>query len=323
MDPVHSVFLHTRVERPDVQRGVGPNEHPASSTRPPRGSTTPTAGAWGEHVWVRVHQRHPAEPHPGRRGALDERRRPPLLRRPVFTRWVVPVDDRNTRVLAWANFGPRTDEARAEWMTPEGIEIIEGGEPRTRPRAEAIRKPGDYEAFVSMGANHAPRPGAPRDLRQGGGHVPAAPARRHSRRGRRGLPPGPPGPRARAVPTYAGDHVLRIPPRSDDDALVAGVCRQVGRSAGGGGRARGAGARRPGDRGPARVRTEHERSPGLSGSGSRDRLPDGMVEPTCFVDPGTRYRFELSIPVASLMSRFSLIRPIDQPLGRPPPASST
>ena len=152
---------------------------------------------------------------------------PRYFGRPVFTRWVVPVDDENTRVIAWANFGPRTDEAREEWMSPIGIEIIEGGEPRTRPAAEAIRKPGDYEAFVSMGriTRHAKEHLATSDKG-------VAMYRRRLLADIRkvaagGAPYQASDEVAAPLPTYAGDTVLRISAPSDDEAFIAGVCRQV------------------------------------------------------------------------------------------------
>ena len=145
----------------------------------------------------------------------------------MFTRWVVPVDDENTRVIAWANFGPRTDEAREEWMSPIGIEIIEGGEPRTRPLAEALRKPGDYEAFVSMGriTRHAKEHLATSDKG-------VAMFRRRLLADIRavaagGTPYQASDEVAAPLPTYAGDTVLRISAPPDNDEFIAGVCRQV------------------------------------------------------------------------------------------------
>ena len=226
MDPVHSMFLHTRVNGPSFGEAWG-RMSMREFYETPSGFYYTNGRRVGGHVWVRVH--HVILPNLTQAGAVrsmngDE---PRYFGRPVFTRWVVPVDDRNTRVLAWANFGPRSDEARPEWMTPRGIEIIEGGEPRTRPRSEALRKPGDYEAFVSMGAvtRHAREHLATSDKG-------VAMFRRRLLADIRAVAagaslPGPVGEATRSVPTYAGDNVLRIPARGDDDALVARVCRQV------------------------------------------------------------------------------------------------
>jgi hypothetical protein len=62
---------------------------------------------------------------------------------------VVPVDDTDTRVIAWANFGERGDPH--EWNTPEGIDQIEQGELFDRPYEARQRNPGDLEATTGMG----------------------------------------------------------------------------------------------------------------------------------------------------------------------------
>ena len=46
--------------------------------------------------------------------------------RNTFFRWCLPVDNGNTRVLGWANFGDRTDPHNLN--TPENIERLEQGE---------------------------------------------------------------------------------------------------------------------------------------------------------------------------------------------------
>ena len=150
MDPVHSVFLHTRVNGPSFSDSWG-----AMSVKEfyktEGGFFYTNARRVEDKIWVRIH--HIILPNFAQAGAVlsMDGRTPRYFGRPVFTRWVVPVDNETTRVIAWANYGERSDAARKEWMTPQTIEIIEGGEPRTRSVDEAIRKPGDYEAFVGQG----------------------------------------------------------------------------------------------------------------------------------------------------------------------------
>ncbi len=224
MDPVHSVFLHARVNGPSFTQAWGEfsiKRYYEDDT----GFFYSNGRRVGDHVWVRMH--HVIVPNMAQAGAVlsmtgDE---PRYFGRPVFTRWVVPVDNENTRVIAWANFGPRSDAAKPEWMTPQSLEIIEGAEPRTRSRDEAIRKPGDYEAFVSMGpiTRHAKEHLATSDkgvalfrrrlrndiaLVENGGE----PARRRD--------PQP-------WPTYAGDTVLGLAKRDDDAAFVGYICDRV------------------------------------------------------------------------------------------------
>ena len=114
-------------------------------------------------------------------------------------------------------------------MTARMIEIIEGAEPRARPRAQALRKPGDYEALVSQGriTRHAKEHLATSDKG-------VALLRRRLRDDIRALANGSLPYRASdhldaPIPTYAGDTVLRIPPvdGADDAALVLEVSRKV------------------------------------------------------------------------------------------------
>ena len=152
--------------------------------------------------------------------------------RPVFTRWVVPVDSETTRVIAWANYGERSDAARKEWMTPQTIEIIEGGEPRTRSLDEAIRKPGDYEAFVGQGriTRHAKENLATSDAGVAMFRKRLLTDIRAHANGK--LPYQLSENVATPIPTYAGDNVLEIPIKQgmDDDTLLLEVSRQVAQS---------------------------------------------------------------------------------------------
>ena len=230
MDPVHAAFLHTRNHGPSFSEEwgqIGIKEYHAVD----EGFYYTNARRVGDNVWVRVH--HVIMPNMTQAGAVlsMDGRTSRYFGRPSFTRWVVPVDNENTRVVAWANFGDRSDAPREEWMTPRMIEIIEGAEPRTRPRAEALRKPGDYEAFVSQGriTRHAKEHLATSDKG-------VALFRRRLRRDIRALAGGTPpcriSDRVEApIPTYAGDNVLRMPPvdGADDAALILEVSRAVAR----------------------------------------------------------------------------------------------
>ena len=230
MDPVHAVFLHTRNHGPAFSEAwgrLGVKEYHAVD----EGFYYTNARRVGDNIWVRVH--HVIMPNMTQAGAVlsMDGRTPRYFGRPSFTRWVVPVDNENTRAIAWANFGDRSDAQREEWMTPRMMEIIEGAEPRERSRAEALRKPGDYEAFVSQGriTRHANEHLATSDKG-------VALFRRRLRDDIRGLADGRPpyGASVRSeapIPTYAGDNVLRVPPVAGarDEALILQVSREVAR----------------------------------------------------------------------------------------------
>ena len=230
MDPVHAVFLHTRNHGPAFSEAWGQlsvKEYHAVD----EGFYYTNARRVGDNIWVRVH--HVILPNMTQAGAVlsMDGRHTRYFGRPSFTRWVVPVDNENTRAIAWANFGDRSDAQREEWMTPQMIEIIEGAEPRNRPREEALRKPGDYEAFVGQGriTRHAKEHLATSDKG-------VAMFRRRLRNDIRALAEGRvpyrvSEQREAPIPTYAGDNVLRIPPVSGvtDEALILEVSREVAR----------------------------------------------------------------------------------------------
>ena len=231
MDPVHAVFLHTRNHGPAFSEAWGQlsiKEYYAVDG----GFYYTNARRVGDNVWVRVH--HVILPNMTQAGAVLSMDGESLRHfgRPTFTRWVVPVDNENTRAIAWANFGDRSDAQREEWMTPRMLEIIEGAEPRNRPREEALRRPGDYEAFVSQGriTRHAAE-------HLGTSDKGVALFRRRLRDDIRALVEGRRPYQASdhveaPIPTYAGDNVLRIPPvdGADDAVLIREVSREVARA---------------------------------------------------------------------------------------------
>lgn len=126
---------------------------------------------------------------------------------------MVPVDDVNTVVLAWANFGERGDPPA--WNTPEGIDQIEQGEVIDRPYEQRQRAPADYEAVVGMGpiTSHEREHLAPTDR---GIALLRKRLKRCIRDLQEGKPPLQPSALAAgAIPTYGGDTVLNLPPRTN------------------------------------------------------------------------------------------------------------
>ena len=228
MDPVHSVFLHTRVNGPSFSEAWG-EMSVKEFYKTKSGFYYTNARRVDNKIWVRIH--HIILPNFGQAGAVltMDGKRTRYFGRPVFTRWVVPVDNEMSRVIAWANFSDRSDSAKNEWMTPETIEIIEGGEPRTRPIDEALRKPGDYEAFIGQGqiTSHAKEHFATSDK---GVVMFRKRLRADIRKYSEGESPYQISENIESpIPTYAGDNVLAVPATTggDDQALVLDVSRRV------------------------------------------------------------------------------------------------
>ncbi|MGD9744101.1 MAG: Rieske 2Fe-2S domain-containing protein [Hyphomicrobium sp.] len=148
VDPVHTSFLHSRVSRLQFSEGFGELGEIEFYDQGIRLFATNTRRV-GDNVWIRVNELiFPNFTQAGAAYAADGTRQR-YFGRSSFTRWVVPVDDTDTRVIAWANFGERGDPH--EWNTPEGIDQIEQGEVFDRPYEQRQRHPGDLEATTGMG----------------------------------------------------------------------------------------------------------------------------------------------------------------------------
>ena len=227
MDPVHAVFLHARVSGPQFAETWGRmgvrDFHERES-----GLYYTNARRVGDNIWVRIHEIIlPNLTHAGAVMSMDGQT-PKYFGRNSFTRWVVPRDSENTRIIAWANFGVRTDPPRPDWTSPAGIDVLEGGERRDRTPEEAQRRPADYEAFVGQGpiAVHAREHMTNAD--QG-----VAAFRARVKAGIRAVANGeapfqPADLAAPPIPTYCGDTVLRVAPGAgDDETLILEHSRKV------------------------------------------------------------------------------------------------
>ena len=108
----------------------------------------------GDNVWVRVNELIlPNFTQAGSAFAVDGTRQC-YFGRSCFTRWVVPVDDENSIVYAWANFGSRWDPH--EYNTREGHEMIEQGEILDRSPEERKRFPGRFRGSRGDGCHINP-----------------------------------------------------------------------------------------------------------------------------------------------------------------------
>ena len=214
LDPLHTSFLHSNVGRVQFSEGfgeVGQMDFFEKDTWLLGVNTRRV----GENIWLRVNELVlPNFTQAGSAFASDGTQRR-LYGRSSFTRWVVPVDDKNTLAIAWANFGERGDPQ--EWNTPEGPELIEQGEVFDRTYEERQRSPGDAEATEGMGriTVHKNENLVNSDR---GITLMRKRLREHIRAVQKGETP------ARAsvansslIPTYGGDTVLRIPRKGDSD----------------------------------------------------------------------------------------------------------
>lgn len=220
MDPVHTTFLHSQNSHPQFSEGmseIGELKFYERNENHFLGSSTRRVG---DNAWVRMNELIlPNFTQAGSAYAADGTRSL-YFGRSCFTRWVVPVDDENSIVYAWANFGERGDPH--QYNTQEGCELIEQGEIFDRSLEDKQRYPADSEAVEGMG---------PISTHKGEHLMPTDRGislyRRRVRKQIRDLADGiqPPQPlrhEDRSVRTYGQDTVLNLPPvegRNDREYL--------------------------------------------------------------------------------------------------------
>ena len=231
MDPIHSVFLHTRVTRAHFNPawGVMPT---VEWHRMPDGTGVylTNTRVWNDFVWIRTAEwiaPNFAQPP----DIYQDPDREKFFVRVAITKWTVPVDDTRTRIIAWRHFnttldlGAKGDRAK---VGQDKVDFI-GQSGTERSHEEAQRLPGDYEAQVGQGPVTVHALEWLGETDRG-----VALSRRMIREGIRAVKAGqaPPAPTLNAdglVPTNAGDVIVRLAAASaGDDELRRRLGRAVG-----------------------------------------------------------------------------------------------
>ena len=153
MDPMHVVFLHTRVNIVQFNERLGVLPIMDFRERPFGLFYTKSRRLNDDYVWISTNDL--ILPNFTQAGSVynsTEGTEPKYFGRNSFSRWVVPIDDTHTTVLAFRHFNHRSEESRPELRTAEALEKIDIGELRDRPYEERQRNPGDYDVFVGQGA---------------------------------------------------------------------------------------------------------------------------------------------------------------------------
>jgi nitrite reductase/ring-hydroxylating ferredoxin subunit len=227
VDPFHTPFLHTRISGPqfaDVFAELPVIDYHKRDF----GLFYTNARRVGPYIWIRLHDH--LLPNFSQNGGTYERANAiRYFGRPSLTRWVVPIDDSNSYVIAWRHFNDRDDPLHEGNRDEVGWEVTDFyGQSPHRPMELRQRKPGDYDAWLSLGqiSSHSRENLGTTD--QG-----VAMLRRRHRETIRALQRGVEPPSwtrsgGRHIATFAGDTVLRIPPsNSDDRMLVLDTSRRV------------------------------------------------------------------------------------------------
>ena len=221
VDPMHVVFLHTRVNRVQFTEKLG--ILPTIDWHEYEIGFFYTKGRRiGDYIWISTNDL--ILPNFTQAGAVyesTEGKEPKYFGRNSFSRWIVPVDDTHCTVLAYRHFNPRAEAPRDEWRTPEALERIDISELKNRPYEERQRNPGDFEVFIGQGPITAHK--RERLVSSDRGVAMYRQRLKHEMRrlqeGER--PPQPADHAANPIPTYGSDTVIRMPLAADVDEEVA------------------------------------------------------------------------------------------------------
>src|SRR4051794_3343748 len=150
MDPYHTPFLHTRMSGVQFEEIWG--ELPVMDFHDRDfGFFYTNARRSGENIWIRIHDH--LLPNFSQNGGLFERGEAVrYFGRPSLTRWVVPIDDTNTYVIAWRNVNAEDDpegRTRRDEIGWGSVDFY--GQTIDRPYGQRQSNPGDWDAWVSQG----------------------------------------------------------------------------------------------------------------------------------------------------------------------------
>jgi len=227
-DPFHTVYLHTKAARVQFTEAFAEMPRIEFFERKLGEFYTNTRRV-GDMIWLRIHDKFlPSFTQNGAHFPTGHEQR--YFGRCGLSRWVVPVDDTNTVVIAWRHFREGDDPLGLTDRDEVGLGKVDFyGQSAERPYEQRQRDPGDYDAWVSQGPKniHARENlcftdrgvakvrnklrQAIRDVSAGGGVEQASIVY------------------GGVIPTYGGDTILRIPPipGADDDQTLRMVAHKV------------------------------------------------------------------------------------------------
>ena len=216
-DPVHSVFLHTRMTGVQFAESWGALPI-ADYIETPIGMMTINVRRWKGNVWVRTTEA--SVPNMNQVPALwESAEEEKYFQRVANTRWFRPTDDVNTQWIGWRHFNRSVDpDGRGDRSRiGKGMIDIMGHSETERPYDQRQRQPGDFEAIVSQRAI------AVHELENlTGSDIGVSMLRRLIRNGIQSLQAGKlfvsiPRTDDGIVPTYSQDTVVPLPPHGNGD----------------------------------------------------------------------------------------------------------
>lgn len=149
MDPIHAVFLHTRMTFTHFADAWG--ELPVLNFREtPLGMIYITTRRWKDKIWVRSNDI--ILPNLAQIGHIweegqDER----SFARVAITRWTTPIDNKTCKIIGWRHLHPEVDPRGMSDESQIGLESVDFfGQSAGREYEERQRLPGDFDAQVSQ-----------------------------------------------------------------------------------------------------------------------------------------------------------------------------
>jgi phenylpropionate dioxygenase-like ring-hydroxylating dioxygenase large terminal subunit len=228
IDPFHSVFLHGRVNGPQFPGLEHFVELPVVAYhKRPTGFVYSHARRAGDLVALRFHDY--LMPNLAQNGGMFQKMSEPrVFGRTSLTKWVVPIDNTNSRKFGWRHFNDADEVLRQGKRDQVGWESVDFyGQTAHRPYDERQRNPGDWEAWTGQGPISIHKREYLGTTDEG-----VALLRAKLRRDIRAVAAGKPISRPEGTPegpfpTYGGDTILRIPPTNDDATLLDRLQREV------------------------------------------------------------------------------------------------
>jgi phenylpropionate dioxygenase-like ring-hydroxylating dioxygenase large terminal subunit len=218
IDPIHSVFLHGRINGPQFPGLENFVELPVVEYHSiPTGFMYSHARRVDDLVWIRFHD-HLTPNFAQNGGMFQSYSQPTFFGRPSLSKWVVPIDNTNSRKFGWRHFNDSNEVLRRGERAEVGWESVDFyGQSRHRSREEMLNNPGDWEAWTSQGPINVHKREYLGSTDKGVTMLRNR-IRKHIRTIAKGKSiEGLNGTKDKPLHTYGGDTVLRIPKSSEDE----------------------------------------------------------------------------------------------------------
>ena len=229
MDPFHSVFLHGRISGPQFAGLEHFVELPVVTYfKRPEGFTYAHARRSKDLVLIRFHDYF--TPNLAQNGGMFQLMdQPKVYGHTALTKWVVPVDDTNSRKFGWRHFYKddtvegQGDRSQIGWETVDFY-----GQTAHRSYQEQQDNPGDWEAWSSQGPMNVHKREYLGTTDEGIAML-RAKIKKEIRAVAKGKSVSTAGGSAdKPLHTYGGDTILRIPVDAEDDrALMKQLIQEV------------------------------------------------------------------------------------------------